>query len=178
MKYDSLKINHFIFINDIFNEKSYNKFTKETMKFFVNFSPKTDFNISKKLHNKIFDLLKDYSRNEIKPEEIKISDQKKYEEQVNSLLDELVPKRDNDFNNKLKKKLNLAFQAFFCEVNSPENEIQNSISNFFLRISLFLSNQTMGTISEKTANMLLRELMKINSIEEEINEILKFVNKK
>ena len=115
---------------------------------------------------------------EIKLNEMKKSDQKRYEEQVNLLLDELVPKRDDDFNNKLKKKLNLAFQAFFCEVNSPENEIQNSISNFFLRISLFLSNQTMGNISEKTANILLRELMKINSIEEEINEILKFLNKK
>ena len=115
---------------------------------------------------------------EIKSDEIKISDQKKYEEQVNSLLDEFIPKRDNEFNNKLKKKLNLTYQAFFCEINTPENEIQNSISNFFLRISLFLSSQTMGNITEKMANILLRELMKINSIEEEINEILKFLNKK
>jgi hypothetical protein len=55
--------------------------------------------------------------------------------------------------------------------------MQNSISNFFLRISEFISSQNIEIISEKMANLFIRELMKINFIDEEISEILKFLNK-
>ena len=114
---------------------------------------------------------------EIKLNDIKISDQKKYEEQISSFTDEILQKNDDEFNLKLKKKINLSYQAFFVETNSPENDVQNSISNFFLRISEFISNQNMGVINEKMVNLFIRELLKINSIDEEISEILKFLNK-
>ena len=114
---------------------------------------------------------------EIKLNDIKISDQKKYEEQISSFTDEILQKNDDEFSFKLKKKINLSYQAFFAETNSPENDAQNSISNFFLRISEFISSQNMGIITEKMANLFIRELMKINSIDEEISEILKFLNK-
>ena len=114
---------------------------------------------------------------EIKLNDIKISDQKKYEEQISSFTDEVLQKNDDEFSFKLKKKINLSYQAFFAETNSPENDVQNSISNFFLRISEFISSQNMGIITEKMANLFIRELMKINSIDEEISEILKFLNK-
>ena len=68
---------------------------------------------------------------EIKLNDIKISDQKKYEEQISSFTDEILQKNDDEFNLKLKKKINLSYQAFFAETNSPENDVQNSISNFF-----------------------------------------------
>ena len=114
---------------------------------------------------------------EIKLEEIKISNQKKYEEQIISFADEILQKNDDEFSSKLKKKINLSYQAFFVEINSKENNMQNSISNFFLRISEFISSQNIEIINEKMANLFIRELMKINSIDEEITEILKFLNK-
>ena len=114
---------------------------------------------------------------EIKLNDIKISNQKKYEEQIISFTDEILQKNDNEFSLKLKKKVNLSYQAFFVETNSLENDAQTSIINFFLRISEFISTQNVGIISEKTANLFIRELMRINSIDEEISEILKFLNK-
>jgi hypothetical protein len=114
---------------------------------------------------------------EIKLNDIKISNQKKYEEQINSFIDEIIPKNDDEFSLKLKKKVNLSYQAFFAETNSLDNDAQISIANFFLRISEFISTQNVGIINEKTANLFIRELMKINSIDEEISEMLKFLNK-
>ena len=114
---------------------------------------------------------------EIKLNDIKISNQKKYEEQIISFTDEILQKNDNEFSLKLKKKVNLSYQAFFVETNSLENDAQTSIMNFFLRISEFISTQNVGIINEKTANLFIRELMRINSIDEEISEILKFLNK-
>ena len=114
---------------------------------------------------------------EIKLNDIKISNQKKYEEQIISFTDEILQKNDNEFSLKLKKKVNLSYQAFFVETNSLENDAQTSIVNFFLRISEFISTQNVGIINEKTANLFIRELMRINSIDEEISEILKFLNK-
>ena len=114
---------------------------------------------------------------DIKLNDIKISNQKKYEEQIISFTDEILQKNDNEFSLKLKKKVNLSYQAFFVETNSLENDAQTSIINFFLRISEFISTQNVGIINEKTANLFIRELMRINSIDEEISEILKFLNK-
>ena len=115
---------------------------------------------------------------EIKMDEIKNSDQKKYEEQVNSFVEEFLQKKDNELSMKIIKKVNLSYQYFNTETNLLENDINNSITNFFSRISLFIANQNLGNISEKLVNSFLRELMKINSIGEEISEILKFINKK
>ena len=115
---------------------------------------------------------------EIKFNEIKISDPKKYEEQVNSFAQAFLQKKDIDLSKKLIKKVNLSYQYFNTEINTPDNDNQNSISNFFSRISFFIANQNLGNISEKLVNSYLRELMKINSIGEEISEILMYLNKK
>lgn len=63
-KYKSLTINHLIFINDNCDEKYYNKITKQQIKHFVATSDSTKFNISSKIQEKIYDLLKDYSKNQ------------------------------------------------------------------------------------------------------------------
>ena len=115
---------------------------------------------------------------EIKSDEIKICDIKKFEEQVNSLTELFLQKKDEELSNKLKKKVNLSYQAFCAETNSLENDDQNSTTNFFSRISSFISNQSVGNISEKIVNSYLRDLMKINSLGEKISEILNFLNKK
>ena len=114
---------------------------------------------------------------DIKVDDIKSSDQQKYEEQVISFANDVLRKKDYEFNIKLKEKVKLTYQSFFTEINSPENDNKNTLSNFFLRISLFISNYSQGIMSEKNVNLSLHELMKINKIGVEISEILKFLNK-
>jgi len=74
--YKSLTINHLIFINENSDEKSFNEFTKKKMATFFNNSQSTEFNILEKIKNKIFELLNDYSKNEIKEENIKFEENK------------------------------------------------------------------------------------------------------
>ena len=114
---------------------------------------------------------------DIKVDDIKSSDQQKYEEQVISFANDVLHKKEYEFNIKLKEKVKLTYQSFFTEINSPENDNKNTLSNFFLRISLFISNYSQGIMSEKNVNLSLHELMKINKIGVEISEILKFLNK-
>ena len=76
------------------------------------------------------------------------------------------------------QKLNIGFQRFLSETKS--SSIINPkiiISNFFSKISVFISNQSKGKFSEPLINSFLRELLKINTINVKISEILKFLNK-
>ena len=112
-------------------------------------------------------------------EEIKLSDRKKYEEKVILFSQEILQKKDEEIKNQLKEKVNLAYQIFFSESNSVSDIDSNTIiSNFFLRISLFISNQSLGNYSEQFISSFLRLLIKINYISIEIEKILKFLNKK
>ena len=116
---------------------------------------------------------------EVNIDEIKISDIKKYEEQVIFFFEELLLKKDNAIRNQLKEKVDLAYQIFFSEINSVSQIDANTIiNNFFLRISLFISNQSLGNYSEQFISSFLKQLIKINHIGMEIEKILKFLNKK
>ena len=112
-------------------------------------------------------------------EEIRLSDKKKYEEQVIMLAEEILHKKNTELRNKLKEKIYLAYHIFSSEYNSESSIDQNNIIyNFFARISLFISNQSLGNYSEQFINSFLRHLIKINYIGVEISQILKFLNKK
>ena len=74
--YKSLTVIHLIFINDNCEEKSFNNFTKKKMETFFNISQRTEFNIQEQIKNKILQLLKDYCKNEIKEENLKIEENK------------------------------------------------------------------------------------------------------
>ena len=116
---------------------------------------------------------------EVQLEEIKLSDKKKYEEQIIIFTEEILQKKDIELENKLKEKINLAYKIFLSESNSASDIDSNTvISNFFVRISLFISNQSLGNYSEQFINSFLRQLIKINYIGVQISEILKFLNKK
>ena len=74
-KYKSLTVNHLIYINFNCGEKEkylYNDFTKKKMKSIYNIC--TEFNVSKSFQQEIFGLLKDYSQNEIKEDNIQITE--------------------------------------------------------------------------------------------------------
>ena len=115
---------------------------------------------------------------EVNIEEIKISDKKKYEEQLINFVEEILQKKDIELRTKLKEKLQLAYQVFFTEIESPSIIDSNIIlSNFFTRISLFISNQSLGNYSESFIDSFLKHLLKINCINVKISEIIKFLNK-
>ena len=115
---------------------------------------------------------------EVNIEEIKMSDKKKYEEQLISFVEEILQKKDIELRNKLKEKIHLAYQVFFTEIESPSIIDSNIIlSNFFTRISLFISNQSLGNYSESFIDSFLKHILKINCINVKIAEIIKFLNK-
>ena len=78
MKYKSLNVFHFIFINDYCEEKSYNNYTINKVKELV-LNGQSEFNFTKKLKKTIYDLLKDYSKNEITEENIEMQESKSEE---------------------------------------------------------------------------------------------------
>ena len=116
---------------------------------------------------------------DIKIEEIKISDKKKYIEQIINFTEDIFQKNEEEFKNQIKEKINLAYKVFTTEINSSSLINTDSIiSNFFSRIGLYISNHSLGNYSEININKFLRYLLKINSIGIEIIQIIKFLNKK
>ena len=111
--------------------------------------------------------------------EIQLSDKQKFEEQVIAFAEEILKKKEEKLRNIIKEKINLAYSVFVNESNSTSNiDSDKIISNFFTRISLFISNQSLGNYSEQFINSFLRHIIKINFIATEISKILKFLNKK
>ena len=118
---------------------------------------------------------------DIKLDDIKKSDKDKYNEQVINFAQDLFGKKgeEEDFLEKLKSKVNIGYNIFFSETSSnTTNSDDYIITNFFSRISLFISNHSLGLYSESNISKFLRYLLKINSIDEEILVQMKFLNKK
>ena len=115
---------------------------------------------------------------EIKVEEIQRSEKKKFIEQVISFVEEIFQGDEEEFCKQIREKINLAYRIFFTEISSTNINEDFIISNFFLRISLFISNHSLGNYSEKNINKFLRYLLKINSIGVVIIQVIKFLNKK
>ena len=55
---------------------------------------------------------------------------------------------------------------------------ESIISHFFSRIGLFISNHCLGLYSEKNINKFLRYILGINSIDVQISQMMKFLDKK
>ena len=115
---------------------------------------------------------------EIKVDDIKISDKKKFAEQIINFTEEILQNKNMEIRKKLYEKINMGYNIFFSEINSPsEHDIKKLIDDFFLRISVFITNQSKGKYSENLINIFLKQLLKINRINVEITEILKYLNK-
>ena len=116
---------------------------------------------------------------EIKIDEIKKSDKMKFNEQIISFAEEILNKKDDtELINKIKSKINIAYNIFFSEISSNSKFDENSvISQFFSRIGLYISNQSLGRYSESDMSKFLRYLLKINNINIQIFQIMKFLNK-
>ena len=113
--------------------------------------------------------------------EIKESDQKKYVGQVISMFEDIFKKRDDKINALITKNIKYAYELFVNNINQENyNEKNNDviIANFFGKVSLFISNHSLGRFTENKINLLLRYLLKINAINAKLSKYIKFVTKK
>ena len=113
-------------------------------------------------------------------EQFKILEINKYIEQVISMTDDILSKSNKtydktDINNNLKNIIKNSYELY--RNNSSNNKVQEIITNFMSKISLYISNQSFGKYSESLINIFLRYLLYINVINKEIEKIGKFVNK-
>jgi len=183
IKISSLKNNSKIFeIPNINGKFRIKKTNKKNIKIDIsdNFNDDTNNNNNEYNPFETINILNDNDSNnvEIKIDDIKISDQKKYEEQLACFCDDILPKKDLDIKNKLMQKLKIGYQVFFSEIKSPVIESEKTISNFFSKISVFISNKNKGKFPIPFINSFLKQLLKINSINVRISKILFFLNKK
>ena len=174
-------------VNYLSNKESLEEIYKNKLKFLVKQKKPAD---SKENEiNLNLDSLKDESQDysiddekeiEIKIEEIKKSDQAKFTEQVINLAEEIFNKeKEEDFIDKVKSKVKIAYNIFFSEISSNvSNNDDSIISHFLSRIGLYISNHSLGLYSETVVNKFLRYLLKINSTDAEISQTMKFLNKK
>ena len=110
-------------------------------------------------------------------EEIKESDQNKFLEQVVNMFEDIFKKRDENINSSITNIIKNSYELFINNKEEEENE-ELTVNNFFSKISLFISNQSIGKFPEPKINLLLRYLLKINYISTKLSKYIKFVNKK
>ena len=156
----------------------------------INISMKNDINDNSMIHlnsnhnitidNEI--LNNDEDNFKITLNEIKESDPKKYIEQVISMFEDIFKTRDDKINISLSDIIKNSYQLF---VNNKitENDTENNnneiiVNNFFGKLSIFISNHSLGKYSESKINLFLRYLLKINAINVKLTKYIKFVNKK
>ena len=115
----------------------------------------------------------------ISTSEIKNSDQKKYVEQVINMFEDIFKKKDDKINSSITSIINNSYELF---INGTENDNETNsdlvVNNFFGKLSLFISNHSLGKYSEAKINLFLRYLIKINAINVKLTKYIKFVNKK
>jgi len=154
----------------------------------TNINIKTDMNDNSainlnSIHNITIDneiLNNDEDNFKISLNEIKESDQKIFIKQVIYLFEDIFKKRDDKINTSITSIIINSYELFINN-NSGENDIETNdlvVNNFFGKMSLFISNHSLGKYSESKINLFLRYLMKINSIKVKNTKYLKFVNKK
>ena len=155
--------------------------TQQTNKRIINGNIKEKKNINNDINNdnnnSLFSTINilDNDNLEIKIDDIKQCDKKKFIELVINFTEDILQKREIETRNKLMQKINIGFQRFFSEFKSKSFiDPKKIISNFFSKISIFIANQSKGKYPEHYINTFLRELLQINSINVEIAEILKF----
>ena len=143
-------------------------------------------NKGNKITNKKFNNIKsnpldnqDEDAFEILISEIKEIDLNKFIEQTFNLIEEIFENPNQQLKLSLKEIINKSYSLFNSAItSSPFLDTYSIVSNFFLRISLFLSNQSNGKYSETIINLFLRCLLKMNSINVKNENLINYMNTK
>ena len=167
-------------VNLLSNRESVDEIYKNYIEYF-----KSKNRLNKKNKNKYKKEIKNPFENqdedafEILVEEIKQIDLNKFIQQSFNLLEEIFEKTTKQLKLDLKDVINKSYTIFNNEINiSNFIDSYSVVSNFFLRISIFLSNQSYGKYSETNINLFLRCLLKINSINVKNEELISYMNGK
>ena len=116
---------------------------------------------------------------EILISEIKEIDLNKFIEQAINFIEDIFDNPNHQMKSSLKEIINKSYSKFNDEISSsPFIDTYSIVSNFFLRISLFLSNESHGKYSETIFNLFLRCLLKMNSINVKNDELINYMNTK
>ena len=110
--------------------------------------------------------------------DIKDSDQNKYIEQVNNMSDDIFTSNNTEIKSLIMNIINNIFEVLLNNKEENENNNEIIIDDFFTKLSLTISNHSLGKYPEVKINILLRYLLLINSINKKLNKYMKFVNKK
>jgi len=167
-------------VNLLSNRESVDEIYKNYIEYFKskNRSNKKNKNRAKKEIKNPFEN-QDEDAFEILVDEIKHIDLIKFIEQSFNLIEEIFDKPTKQLKLDLKEIINKSFTIFNNEINiSNFIDSYSVVSNFFLRISIFLSNQSFGKYSETNINLFLRCLLKINSINVKNEELISYMNGK
>jgi hypothetical protein len=184
----SLNSNHGGNINNNYNDN--NTTLNNDVNNLINISIKNDINDNSMIHLNsnhnitIIDnelLNSDEDNFKIAFNELKESDQKKYIEQVITMFEDIFKKKDEKLNALISNIINNSYELFvnnISEENNGENNNELVVTNYFGKVSLFISNHSLGKYSENKINLFLRYLLKINYLNVKLTQYIKFVNKK
>ena len=116
---------------------------------------------------------------EILISEIKEIDVNKFIEQTFNFVEEIFDNPSQQMKLSLKDIIDKSYTQFNKEISSSQFlDTYSIVSNFFLRISIFLSNESNGKYSETIINLFLRCLLKMNSINVKNEELINYMNTK
>ena len=116
---------------------------------------------------------------EILISEIKEIDVNKFIEQTFNFVEEIFDNPSQQMKLSLKDIIDKSFSQFNKEISSSQFlDTYSIVSNFFLRISIFLSNESNGKYSETIINLFLRCLLKMNSINVKNEGLINYMNTK
>ena len=110
--------------------------------------------------------------------DIEGSEQSKFIEQVNNMVDDIFKNNDKEIYSSINNIINNSYEIFINNKKEVNNNNEINIANFFTKLSLFISNHSLGKFPEGKINILLRYLLLINAINKKLNKYMKFVNKK
>ena len=66
----------------------------------------------------------------------------------------MLQNKNIEIRNKLHEKVKMGYKIFLSEINAPsEHDINKIVDDFFLRISVFITNQSKGQYPENLINL-------------------------
>ena len=159
-------------INLLSNKESLEELYKNKIYFLINkehiINENNDDNMNKMLANN--------DNINVELTEIKESEQNKFIEQINNMVNDIFQRHDDKICNEIINIINSSYQTL--NENHLENNDDLIVKDFFSRISLYISNQSLGKFQESEINILLSYLLQINTISQKLEKYIKFVNKK